>query len=73
MRLATHQHDAGITARGWKHIINTKLASQREAGNTSSTRSWHHSMRLTHHHQHEAGIAALGWHIIINIKLASQH
>jgi ribosomal protein L28 len=55
-----HQHEAGITTRGWKHnIINTKLTSQREAGNTSSTRSWHHNARLaTHHH---------------NMKLASQY
>jgi hypothetical protein len=85
-----HQHEAGITARGWQHnIISTKLASQHEAGNTSSTRSWHHNTRLaTHHqheagitstrlathHQHEAGITTRGWqHIIINMKLASQH
>jgi hypothetical protein len=62
MRLATqhHQHEDGIIARGWQHIINTKLASHRKAGNTSSARSWHHSVRLETHHQHEVGITTRG-------------
>jgi hypothetical protein len=75
--------------RSWLHnIINTKLASQHEAGNTSSTRSWHHSTRLATyqqheawhhstrlatHHQHEVGNTTRGWQHIISMKLASQH
>jgi hypothetical protein len=36
MRLTTHhQHEAGITTRDWKHIINMKLESHHKAGNTS--------------------------------------
>jgi hypothetical protein len=61
-RLATqyHQHEAGITVRYWKHIIiNMKLASHHEVGNTSS------SAKLASHHetgntssQHEAGTSS---------------
>jgi hypothetical protein len=79
-RLATqhHQHEAGIIARGWQHIITTRgwkhiitargwhTSSQHEAGTSSSQNEAGTSS------QHKVGTSsARGWHH--NTRLETQH